>query len=86
MHTEIVKKIRKLRIEKGISKEEMASRLCIDLSAYTRLESGQAKTWGKYFEKIVTVLEINPSDFFKGIVIKDVTFFKLKEGERNNEL
>jgi transcriptional regulator with XRE-family HTH domain len=44
MHLEIIKKIRQLRIEKGITKEEMAYRLCIDLSAYKRLESGQAET------------------------------------------
>jgi transcriptional regulator with XRE-family HTH domain len=79
MHSEIVKKIRKLRIEKGISKEEMATHLCIDLSAYTRLESGKATTWGKYFEKIITIFEITPSNFFEGIEIKDVSLQKLNE-------
>jgi transcriptional regulator with XRE-family HTH domain len=72
MQQEIIKKIRKLRIEKGISKQEMASRLSIDLSAYNKLESGKANTWGKYFGEILTILEINPSRFFNGIQLTEI--------------
>ena len=67
MHQEIVKKIRKLRIEKGWSKQDMAEKLNIELSAYNRLESGKAKTWGKYFEELCQLFAINPSEFFKDI-------------------
>jgi transcriptional regulator with XRE-family HTH domain len=64
----------------------MAEKLNIELSAYIRLESGQANTWGKYFEKIVTVLKINPSCIFEGIEIKDFILPKLNEIEGNKEL
>jgi DNA-binding XRE family transcriptional regulator len=44
MNQEIVKKLRKLRIEMGFSKQDMAEKLNIELSAYIRLESGRVNT------------------------------------------
>ena len=38
MHEEIVKKIKSLRIENGFTKQEMAEKLNIELTAYNRLE------------------------------------------------
>ena len=70
MHTEIIKKIRKLRIEKGFSPVQMAEKLNIDISAYTRLESGRTLTWAKYLEDLLVILDISPEDFFRGIGTK----------------
>lgn len=69
MHQEIVNKLRKLRIEKGLSKQDMAEKLSVELTAYNRLESGRANTWGKYFIEICLIFEINPSEFFNDIKI-----------------
>ena len=69
MNQEIVKKLKKLRIEKGFSKQDMAEKLNIELSAYIRLESGRVNTWGKYFREICLIFKINPSEFFDDIIV-----------------
>ncbi|MCC9071507.1 helix-turn-helix transcriptional regulator [Flavobacterium sp. F-65] len=71
MQTEIVVKIKKIRIEKGFSPNEMAEKLNIDLSAYSRLESGTTFTWGKYLEDILIIFNLSPECFFKGIGVKN---------------
>ena len=74
MHNEIANKLRRLRIEKGLSKQDMAEKLSIELTAYNRLESGRVNTWGKYFLEICLVFEINPRDFFNDIIIVENSF------------
>jgi transcriptional regulator with XRE-family HTH domain len=70
MNTEVLKKIKKLRRERFISTIDMAEKLNIDVTAYTRLESGNTLTWAKYLEDILVIFEIEPADFFKGIESK----------------
>ncbi len=67
MHSEIVKKIKKIRVEKGISTLQMAEKLHIDPTAYTRLESGKTNSWSKYFEDILNIFDISPEIFFEGV-------------------
>jgi transcriptional regulator with XRE-family HTH domain len=67
MHSEVIRKIKKLRIEKGFSQIDMAEKLHIDKSAYTRLESGKTFSWAKYLEDLLNIFEITPEDFFSGI-------------------
>jgi transcriptional regulator with XRE-family HTH domain len=73
MDQEIVNKLRKLRIEKGFSKQDMAVKLNIELSAYIRLESGRVNTWGKYFREICLIFKINPSEFFDDIIVVETS-------------
>lgn len=70
MQTEILNKIKKIRLEKGLSLQDMADKLNIDLSAYSRLECGNTFTWGKYLEDILMIFDISPEAFFKGIIGK----------------
>jgi len=67
MHTEIVKKIRRLREEKGLSPQTMAEKLHLDVSAYRKLESGKTYSWAKYLEELLGILETSAEDFFEGI-------------------
>ncbi|KIC00945.1 hypothetical protein OA88_16705 [Flavobacterium sp. JRM] len=76
MQAEIVVKIKKIRIEKGFSPNEMAEKLNIDLSAYSRLESGRTFTWGKYLEDILIIFDLSPECFFKGIGMKNNIRYK----------
>ena len=78
MNQEIVKKLRKLRIEKGFSKQDMAEKLNIELSAYIRLESGRVNTWGKYFREICLIFKINPSEFFDDIIVVETPLNTIK--------
>ncbi len=67
MHQDVIKKIRKLRREKGIEPQDMADKLNISISTYKRLEAGNTITWAKYLEEILVALEITVEDFFDGI-------------------
>jgi len=67
MQTQIVQRIKKLRKEKGFTQPQMAERLCIDQSAYARLEQGETNSWAKYFEDLLNIFEITPEKFFEGI-------------------
>lgn len=67
MNTEIVDKIKRLRIAKGFSHTDMADRLNITRSAYQRLESGETYSWAKYLDEIMETLETTPKDFFNDI-------------------
>ena len=89
MNQEIVKKLRQLRIEKGFSKQDMAEKLRIELSAYIRLESGRVNTWGKYFREICLIFKINPSEFFDDIIVVETSLNTIQpvivEREKNNK-
>ncbi len=67
MHNQIVKRIRNLRTEKGFSRKEMADKLNVDLSVYSRLETGETYTWAKYFEELLNIFEIEADAFFEKI-------------------
>lgn len=67
MNSQIVNKIKKLRLEKGFSHTEMADKLNITRSAYQRLESGETYSWAKYLDNIMETLETTPKDFFNDI-------------------
>ena len=64
MNSQIVNKIKKLRLEKGFSHTEMADKLNITHSAYQRLESGETYSWAKYLDNIMETLETYPKRFF----------------------
>ena len=57
-------RIRTLRTSKGISQEEMANRLHISQSAYSRIENGESNNWVHLIEKLCTELGIKPEELF----------------------
>ena len=67
MNEEIVGKIKRLRITKGLNQTYIADKLNITRSAYQKLESGESYAWAKYLDKLMDVLEITPQDFFSDI-------------------
>ncbi len=62
----IRKRVRALRLEKDLSKKEMAFALEIDYSTYSRLESGAISSWMKYIPRICTVFSIPEHEFMQG--------------------
>ncbi|HAO06400.1 MULTISPECIES: helix-turn-helix domain-containing protein [Chryseobacterium] len=64
MNIQIGSKIRRLRETKGFSQEEMAERLQISRSAYSRIEMGETNSWVNHIEKLCENLDIKPEDFF----------------------
>ena len=67
MNHEIVEKIKRLRVAKGLNHLDMADKLHITRSAYQRLESGETYSWAKYLDEIMSILETTPNDFFSDI-------------------
>jgi transcriptional regulator with XRE-family HTH domain len=62
MNDTITKRIKLLRHKKGLSQEDMASKLFISQSAYAKLETGKTYTWATHLEKLCEILEVNPED------------------------
>ncbi|MDR1544509.1 MAG: helix-turn-helix domain-containing protein [Prevotellaceae bacterium] len=63
MNSTISKKIKTLRLDKGINQEQMADLLHISQSAYSRIEIGECDGW-RYIDDICTVFEIKPEELF----------------------
>ncbi|WP_433627454.1 helix-turn-helix domain-containing protein [Chryseobacterium cucumeris] len=66
MNIQIGSKIRRLRENKGFSQEEMAERLQISRSAYSRIKNGETNSWVNHIEKLSNELEIKPEELFIG--------------------
>jgi len=62
MNTQIGHRIRRLRENKGFSQEEMAERLHISRSAYSRIENGETNSWVNHIEKLSNELDIKPEE------------------------
>ena len=67
MNREVVEKIKRLRVAKGLNHLDMADKLPITRSAYQRLESGETYSWAKYLDELMTILETTPNEFFADI-------------------
>ena len=72
MNQEIVEKIKRLRISKGLNHLDMADKLNITRSAYQRLESGETYSWAKYLDELMAILETTPNEFFSDIGKKTI--------------
>lgn len=57
-------KLRKLRIEKGVTQEELAFKAGVDYSFYNQVENGKRNTSVKTLTKICRVLKIKVKDIF----------------------
>jgi len=62
MNTQIGNKIRRLREGKGFSQEDMAEKLQISRSAYSRIESGETNSWVNHIEKLCKELDMKAED------------------------
>ena len=72
MNQEIVEKIKRLRISKGLNHVDMADKLHVTRSAYQRLESGETYSWAKYLDELMAILETTPNEFFSDIGKKTI--------------
>lgn len=55
MKAKVGKRIRKLRLERGFSQEDLAEQLNISRSAYERIENGKSNSWATQLENISTI-------------------------------
>lgn len=65
MSYEIVKAIKKLRTERGISQEELAKNLGMTRQRYSRIESNQISITFKLIEKIAEYYNVSISEITK---------------------
>lgn len=64
MNAKIGRKIRSFRESKGISQEQMADKLNISQSAYSRMENGESNSWVQHIEKLSGEFGIKPEELF----------------------
>jgi len=65
MNSKIAEKLKKLRKQKGWSQFEVAERLDISPSAYSRMETGDSCSWASKLEDICQLYEIEADELFK---------------------
>jgi transcriptional regulator with XRE-family HTH domain len=65
MNSKIAEKLKKLRKQKGWSQVEVAERLDISPSAYSRMETGDSCSWAGKLEDICQLYEIEAEELFK---------------------
>jgi transcriptional regulator with XRE-family HTH domain len=72
----ITTKIKKLRVEKGYTQEEMAEKLHLTRSAYANIEQGDTYSWAKYLNELMIIFNTTPKEFFSdfGRVINQQNF------------
>lgn len=63
--------IRKIRVQRGLTQEELASIAGINEKHYGRIERGECSTTINYFFYICSALEIRPDKFFEYMFKKD---------------
>jgi transcriptional regulator with XRE-family HTH domain len=67
MNSQITAKIKKLRTAKGLSQQEIADRLNITRTTYSKIESGENYSWSRYLNEIFEIFETTPQEFFSDI-------------------
>ncbi len=84
----IVKRIREVRKQKGLSHDNMAHELDMSTSAYNKLERGETTLSLERLFKIIQVLEISLSDVFEiknGDIIQDLKDHSIGKVETLNQ-
>ncbi|MBQ0039736.1 MAG: helix-turn-helix transcriptional regulator [Treponema sp.] len=67
---EVITKIRQIRMEHGISQQELANAANFSQSFLANLESGKKKPSVMTILRIAKALNINPRDFFPDVTYK----------------
>lgn len=65
MNIIIGNKLKKLRLAKNWSQEQVADCLHISQSTYARMERGEGNAWANYMKKICELYIITPEELFR---------------------
>ncbi|PBJ06633.1 helix-turn-helix transcriptional regulator [Flavobacterium sp. ACN6] len=65
MNITIGNRLKKLRLSKNWSQEQVADYLHISQSTYARMERGEGSSWANYIKKICDLYNIIPEQLFK---------------------
>ncbi len=74
----IGKRMKKERIRKGLTQEEISDKMMVSVAFYSRLETGRSHINLKRIVEISEILEVDPSYFITGTIQK-------QEGYLNRE-
>ena len=74
-------KLIEARKSKGLSQQQLAEKLCMDVSNYNRREKGQSKISSNEWEKIANLLEVSVEDIFES---EEAMLFVCKDNATGN--
>lgn len=74
-------KLIEARKSKGLSQQQLAERLCMDVSNYNRREKGQSKVSPSEWEKLANLLEVSVEDIFES---EEAILFVCKDNATGN--
>lgn len=63
----IGKRMKKERVKKGLTQEDMADKLSVSVAFYSRIETGRSHVNLKRIVEISEILKVDPSCFLTGI-------------------
>lgn len=76
-------KLIQARTRKGLTQQQLAEALCIDVSNYNRREKGQIKISNTEWEKLSKTLDIPVEEIYES---EDSTFFMFRDNSVGNYL
>ncbi|MFW3588109.1 helix-turn-helix domain-containing protein [Vagococcus fluvialis] len=73
LNSEVIKKIKKLRIEQGLSQERLSELAGLDPKYINKLENGRFNLTVPTLERILIALEINVGFFFSDFIESEIS-------------
>lgn len=73
LNSEVIKKIKKLRIEQGLSQERLSELAGLDPKYINKLENGRFNLTVPTLERILNALEINVGFFFSDFIESEIS-------------
>lgn len=65
LYQAVGKRIRELRIQKGMTQAELAEKARLSLPVISRIETARTKIWLETFTKLAEALEVSPNDILQ---------------------
>ena len=76
-------KLIKARNKKGLTQQQVAEKLCMDVSNYNRREKGQMKISNQEWEKLSKLLEVSVEDIYES---DETNYFVFRDSSIGNYL
>ncbi|HCM88435.1 MULTISPECIES: helix-turn-helix transcriptional regulator [Vagococcus] len=73
LNSEVIKKIKKLRIEQGLSQERLSELAGLDPKYINKLENGRFNLTVPTLERVLNALEINVGFFFSDFIESEIS-------------
>lgn len=86
MNRNIGKKLKKIRLQLGLSQKEMSEKINLSQATYNRFERGDSKTWVHYLEAICIALGVTEEELLNSGDATTHSIEDIKQDHQSKEL